>query len=225
MREFNPLAKYPEPSTPRYVAPALRTIKNRLIAWERGFDFFDGDRNNGYGGLKYDGRWRPIARDLVSEYGVPRSGNVLHIGCEKGFLLKDLKLEFPELSVYGIDNSAYARESAEPEIRERIIPASYTELPFKNKEMDLCIAIGPVYTLNLGDAVRCIREIERVAKRSFITLGAYESEEDLKLLKYWSLLGTTVLHKDEWIEVLNYAGFNGDYKFVTAKSLNLVEKK
>lgn len=225
MREFNPLAKYPEPTTPRYVAPGLRTIKNRLLAWERGFDFFDGDRNNGYGGLKYDGRWRPIARDLVAEYKVPENGSILHLGCEKGFLLKDLSLEFPNLKLFGIDDSAYARAHAEPEIQGCIKPGSYTKLPFSDKELDLCVAIGPIYTLNLGDAVKCLREIERTSKRSFITLGAYEDEQDLRLLKYWSLLGTTVLHKSEWIEVLTYAGFSGDYKFVSAKSLNLVEKK
>ncbi len=224
MREFNPLAKYPEPTTPRLVAPDLRTIKNRLVAWERGEDFFDGDRNNGYGGLKYDGRWRPIARDLVAEYSIPTDGKILQLGCEKGFLLKDLHLEYPSLSLTGIENSHYAREHAEPEVRGKILAAEYTNLPFADREFDLVIAIGPVYTLALGDAVKCLREIGRVAKRSFITLGAYEDQSDLRLLKYWSLLGTTILQKEEWLEVLKYAEYSGDYKFVTAKSLNLVEK-
>jgi len=38
------------------------------------------------------------------------------------------------------------------------------------------------------------------------------------------LLGATILHVGEWIEVLKEAGYTGDYQFVTAEYLNLVEK-
>ena len=34
-----------------------RKIKNKLIAWQLDKDYYDGDRNNGYGGFNYDGRW------------------------------------------------------------------------------------------------------------------------------------------------------------------------
>jgi hypothetical protein len=87
------------------------------------------------------------------------------------------------------------------------------------------IAIGPVYSLNLANAIRCLKEIKRVGKdKSFITLGSYTNEIDFKLFRYWTLLGATILKKKEWIEVLKHTKYNGDYKFNTAKSLNLVQK-
>ena len=90
---------------------------------------------------------------------------------------------------------------------------------------DFVIAIGAVYSLNLADAIKRLKEIQRVSKgKSFITLGAYETEQDKKLFSYWTLLGSTILRKVEWIEVLKHSGFTGDYKFNTASSLNLIEK-
>jgi len=34
-------------------------------AKEYGYDYWDGDRKFGYGGYKYDGRWKEIAQDLI----------------------------------------------------------------------------------------------------------------------------------------------------------------
>ena len=41
----------------------------------------------------------------------------------------------------------------------------------------------------------------------------------------WTVLGTTILHVDEWVEVLKEAGYTGDYLFTTSEYLNLVEEK
>ena len=100
--------------------------------------------------------------------------------------------------------------------------ASFTKLPFQDGEFDYVIAIGPVYTLNLADAIQCLKEIQRVGKgESFITLGSYTNEEDFWLFYHWTVLGSTILHQDEWREVLKHVGYTGDYKFTGAKSLNL----
>ena len=80
MREFNPLIGYPEPKKPRVVGPDVRTIENRIIASYRGREYYDGDRNNGYGGYKYDGRWLPIARNMCSEYALNEDSAVLQVG-------------------------------------------------------------------------------------------------------------------------------------------------
>ena len=88
------------------------------------------------------------------------------------------------------------------------------------------IAIGPVYSMSLTDSIRCLKEIKRVGKgKSFITLGSYSNEKDFKLFRNWTLLGTTILKKKEWIEVLKHTKYTGDYKFNNAKSLNLAEKR
>ena len=219
MREFDALKSYPL-GQPRVVGS--RTIKHRLIASERGRDFYDGDRDTGYGGLHYDGRWAAVAQDMCAEYNLHNKASVLQLGCDKGFLLHEFLRINPLMRVRGTEVSIYARNHAMQDIRLGIRLLPFTAiLPFKYDEFDLVIALGVVYTLNLPDAVACLREIERVGKRAFVTLGAYETEEDERLLRSWSLLGTTFLRPEEWIEVMQYAGYRGDYKFITAKSLRL----
>ena len=226
MREFNALAGYPEPKTPRYVSPTLRTIKSRIIASYRDKEYYDGDRNNGYGGFNYDGRWLPIAQNMCKEYGLDGTSAVLQLGCEKGFLLHDFRQLHPSMKLQGTDLSEYAIEHSMPSVKSKIIKGPFTKLPFKDHEFDLVIAIGVVYTLNLADAIQCLKEIQRVSQgTSFITLAAYRTEEELRLFRYWTVLGCTILHEDDWLEVLKHAGYTGDYKFMTARSLNLIEKK
>jgi hypothetical protein len=225
MREFDALQAYPEPKQPRLVHPKLRTIENRIIASYRGQEFYDGDRNNGYGGLRYDGRWAPIAKNMQDEYSLNEQSSVLQIGSDKGFLLYEFVQNCPAIRVKGIEISDYAIQHTMPSIKPFVKKGLFTELPFADAEFDFIIAIGPVYTLNLSDAIKCLKEIQRVGKgKSFITLGAYETEEDYRLFSYWTLLGCTILSKRDWVEVLSHAGYTGDYKFNTAQSLKLVKK-
>ena len=58
-------------------------------AW--GFDYWDGSRDTGYGGYKYDGRWASVAKGLVDMYGLQDGAKILDVGSGKGFLLHDLK--------------------------------------------------------------------------------------------------------------------------------------
>ena len=216
MREFDALRGYPQPAEARRVNE--RTFASRLIASSRGPEFFDGDRANGYGGLKDDGRWAPIATAMAREYGLGADARVLQVQAEKGYLLA----EFAKLGmqVYGTETSDYARDCGVV----RMEPAEPHCLPFPGRHFDLVVAIGPVYTQTLGNAVKVVREIERVkteAGNSFVTLGAYETEGDFWLMRSWSLLGETLLKRDDWRDLLRHAGYRGDYKFVTAATLNL----
>ena len=225
MREFDALKDYPEPKELRLVHPKIRTIHNRIIASYRGKEFYDGDRNNGYGGLEYDGRWAPIAKNMLKEYSLGSQPAILQIGSDKGFLLHDFLQLCPTAKVRGTEISDYAIDNTMPSVKPFVRKTSFIELPFADGEFDFVVAIGPVYSLNLPDAIKCLKEIQRVGKgKSFITLGAYETEEDLRLFRYWTLLGCTVLSKQDWVEVLRHAGYTGDYKFNTAQSLNLIEK-
>lgn len=226
MREFDALQGYPEPAQARLVHPEIRTIHNRIIASYRGKEFYDGDRNNGYGGFRYDGRWKLVAANICREYNLTETSAVLQVGCDKGFLLHDFLERSPQMKLRGTEVSDYAIETALPSVKSLIRKVPFTELPFETGEFDFVIAIGPVYTLNLTDAIKCLREIQRVSKgKSFITLGAYETEEDFRLFRYWTVLGATILSKSDWIEVLKHAGYTGDYKFNTARSLKLVAKE
>ena len=63
-----------------------------------------------------------------------------------------------------------------------------------------------------------------MSKKSFITLASYENEEDYWLFKRWTILGSTILKKDEWKKVLESEKYNGDYYFTNSQKLNLKEK-
>ena len=226
MREFDALSNYPEPTQPRMVHPKIRTIHNRIVASYRGEAFYDGDRNNGYGGFNYDGRWKPIAKNMIDTYSLDGQSKILQVGSDKGFLLHEFLQISPTTDVSGTEVSDYAINSTMPSVKPFVKKAPFTVLPFADNEFDFIIAIGAVYSLNLPDAIKCLKEIQRVGKgESFITLGAYESEDDLRLFRYWTLLGSTILSKEDWVEVLDHVGYTGDYKFNTAQSLNLIEDR
>ena len=207
MNEVNLLDQMPQPE---YRLVGNRTIHNRITASYRGREFFDGDRADGYGGMVDDGRWGDVADRMIEHYRLSRGSRVMQIHCEKGYLLNEL--EGREMRVLGIEPSAYARRHCGVDTKPR---------PEANTDFDLVIAIGVVYTGNLADAIQHLREIERRGFNAFVTLGAYETEDDLRLLRQWTLLGTTILKPDEWREVMRHAGYTGDYSFVTAKTLRL----
>ena len=107
MREFNLLNSYPVLKK-RYVSENTRTIKNRIIASYRDKNFYDGKRENGFGGFKYDGRWKIIAKKIFDIYHLKPNAKILQIGCDKGFLLQDIKEIFPKSKVRGVEVSDYA---------------------------------------------------------------------------------------------------------------------
>ena len=225
MREFNALRAYPQPKEPRYVGENIRTIKNRIHASYRDKEYYDGDRNNGYGGFKYDGRWKKIVETMCEDYGINEETNLLQVGLEKGFLLHDFREKFPKLKLKGYEMSKYAIDNAMPSVKKDIVHGRYHQMPFKTGEFDFVIAIGVIYTLTLADAISCLKEIQRVGKgKSFITLGSFYDKEGERLFRSWSVLGSTILHVNDWVEVLKEAGYTGDYHFVNARTLNLVEK-
>ena len=221
MKEFDLLSIYPSLNK-RYVSKNTRKIENRIIASYRGKEFYDGKRDNGYGGFKYDGRWKKIAERIFEHYKLKENARILQIGSDKGFLLNDIKNIKPKCTVAGVEVSNYAITKTLKSVKKYIKKSSFVNLPYNNNYFDFVIAIGPVYSLSLPDAIKCLKEIKRVGKgKSFITLGAYNHERDFKLFRYWTLLGTSILNKKEWIKVLKHCKYKGDYKFNTASSLNL----
>ena len=76
--------------------------------------YWDGPREYGYGGYRDDGRWHPVARDIIAQYGLKRGMRVLDVGCGKGFLVKALMAECPGLEAFGLDISLYALMNCAP---------------------------------------------------------------------------------------------------------------
>ena len=223
MKEKNLLKSYPKPRDKRLVSESLRTIEHRIRASERGEDFFDGDRNYGYGGFNYDGRWKPIAKDIIANYNLTNNSNVLQISSEKGFLLHDIKAINPEINVYGTETSPYAISQTISDVKNNIVLSEPTDLPFEDNYFDFVIGLGVIYTLSIVDVIKSLKEITRVSKKnSFVTLASYEDQMDYFLFKQWTLLGTTILKKEEWVKVLLSCHYEGDYFFTNSQVLELV---
>ena len=87
---------------------ARRTVLNKIKAWELSKEYYDGKRVNGYGGFKYDGRWKKLLPKIISKYKINKESKFLDLGCKKGFLLKDLNILIPGIKSYGIENHDYA---------------------------------------------------------------------------------------------------------------------
>jgi ubiquinone/menaquinone biosynthesis C-methylase UbiE len=214
---------YPHSKAKRIIKEGSRTIKNKIIAWRLDKEYYDGARENGYGGFRYDGRWLKIMPAIINRYGLTKDSSVLDLGCKKGFFMHDLKIALPGIKVKGVENHPYPIEQAMDSVKQDIILCGYEKLPFKDREFDFVMAYAAIYMLNLRGVMDTLREIQRVGKgKSYITVGAYRTQEERDLFLSWTLIGATVLHVNEWLEVFKETGYTGDYYFTTAGSLNLV---
>ena len=74
---------------------------------------------------------------------------------------------------------------------------------------------------NLGDVIKSLKEIERVAKKSYIVLAYGENDKERNKFYRWTLIGTTILLKKEWKILFKKIKFKGDYYFSSAKSLGV----
>ncbi len=198
-----------------------RKLKNKYIAWKLSKEYYDGDRNNGYGGFKYDGRWLKLLPRFIKKYKLNNNSKILDLGCKKGFIMKDFKILLPKAKIYGIEDHLYPIKKAEKEVKSKIIFSKYYNIPFKKNYFDLVIGFSSIYKYNFEDVVKTINEINRVSKNSFLTVASYTNKKDRELFDKWTLLGTTVLQKKEWQELFKILNYRGDYYFTTSKSLNL----
>ena len=144
-----------------------RSVKNKLAAWKLDKEYYDGDRNNGYGGFKYDGRWKKLLPKIIKRYRLTKKSKFLDLGCKKGFLLKDLNILIPGIKSFGIENHSYALKKA-VKCKSKLILADYYKIPFKNKYFDFVIAFNSLYMQNLGDVIKSLKEIKRISKKSYI---------------------------------------------------------
>src|SRR2546428_9620335 len=71
------------------------------ISREYGELYFDGPRKYGYGGYRHDGRWIPVAEDMVEHFDLKPGGRGLHVGCGKGLLVKGLIQVLSRLAASG----------------------------------------------------------------------------------------------------------------------------
>lgn len=212
-REIDLLVNYPKAKRDLTARLESKSEESRAIGRKFGFDYFDGDRNHGYGGFSYNSRfWQPVIPTIVETYQITNQSKVLDVGCAKGFFLYDLKQAFPEISIKGIDISEYAISHSLPEVKQELQVGNATALPFADSTFDFVMSINTIHNLNRSDCAKSLQEIERVTKgNSFITVDAYRNEEEKARMEAWNLTALTMMSVDEWKDFFLEVGYSGDY--------------
>lgn len=190
-------------------------IEAVMVAKKYGKDYWDGDRRYGYGGYKYDGRWKVVAEQLIQIYQLPRNAKILDVGCGKGFLLYELKQVLPDAEVTGFDISEYGIANAKEEIRDRLfVYKAQDAYPFGDKQFDLVISLGCCHNLRFFELKSALSEIERVGKNKYFMVESYRNEQELFNLECWALTCESFFDVGEWIWLFSHFGYTGDYEFI-----------
>lgn len=212
-QEINLLSKYPKSKRNLDERSAVKNEKIRSIARKFGKEFFDGDRNYGYGGFNYHPKfWQPVVPDFINYWNLDDSKSLLDVGCAKGFMLYDLKLKIPGLKIQGIDISKYAIENSKEDVRKYLSVANATNLPFPDNSFDVVISINTIHNLDEENCGKALREISRVSKKnSFITVDAYRNDIEREQMFKWNLTAKTIMSVEKWKEFFKKHNYNGDY--------------
>ncbi|PIQ25952.1 SAM-dependent methyltransferase [bacterium (Candidatus Blackallbacteria) CG17_big_fil_post_rev_8_21_14_2_50_48_46] len=179
------------------------------------FDYWDGDRKYGYGGYRYDGRWKAVAEAIAEHYQLKAGQRVLDIGCGKAFLLYELTQVVPGLEVVGIDISDYALENAKEEVRPFLQKASATELPFADQSFDFVFSLNTLHNLYCFELDKALREMQRVSKGpKYLVVESYRNEAEKVNLLYWQLTCESFFTPEEWDWWFEKTGYQGDHSFI-----------
>ncbi|GAA6185401.1 class I SAM-dependent methyltransferase [Aliiglaciecola sp. NS0011-25] len=211
--EIDLLRNYPKTKRNTQARSEEKTDAVRAIARQFGQQFFDGDRQYGYGGFKYFSRfWQPVVPDIQQQYGLNNTSSVLDVGCAKGFFLYDLKQLIPGINAKGIDISEYAIAHAKEEIKDDVACGCATELPYADNTFDFVMSVNTVHNLERDQCGRALAEIMRVSKgNAFITVDAFRNAEEEERMFEWNLTAKTIMHVDQWKAFFDEVGYTGDY--------------
>ncbi|CAM2067465.1 Class I SAM-dependent methyltransferase [Sulfidibacter corallicola] len=187
---------------------------NQRVSSQFGREYFDGPREQGYGGYVYDGRWIAVAETATARYGLSAGQRVLDIGCAKGFFVYDLMQVVPGLDARGLDISAYALEHAKPEVADRLVLGNAMDLPFPDDHFDAVFAINTIHNLERDQCIQALREMNRVSRdpaKCFVQVDAYRSPSEKDLFEAWMLTAKTYCMPDQWERLFEEAGYRGDW--------------
>ena len=212
-KEINLLANYPKSKRNLVERVKEKTEEVRTIARRFGKEFFDGDRNQGYGGFTYSPKfWQPVIPDFTKYWGLNSKSSILDVGCAKGFMLYDLYKLIPGISVKGIDISKYAISNSVTEMKKFLQVGDAKEIQFPDNSFDVVISINSIHNLDISDCAKALKEIERVSKKhSFVTVDAFRNDEEKKRMYAWNLTAKTIMSVNKWKNFFNDVNYNGDY--------------
>jgi len=181
-------------------------VKCMRVARKFGKEFFDGERRFGYGGYRYDGRFKQVAEALAKRYKLTKKSEVLDYGCAKGFLIKELQ-DVVGCKCYGYDVSGYALKNA-------VVPIVK---PDPRQTFDLIVSLGTVHNLKLKDLKTILQYFELAATNSYITIDSYRNIRELFNLQCWGLTCEQFFMPREWQFLFKEWGYTGDYEFLFFK--------
>jgi SAM-dependent methyltransferase len=186
------------------------------VASRFGQDYWDGARQYGYGGYRYDGRWRPVANAIAEHYELKPGDRVLDVGCGKGFLLYELTQAVPGIEVVGLDISEYGIAHAKEEVRPFLRVGHARQLPFEDKSFDFVISMATLHNLPIHDLFSAVKEIQRVGKanKKYIMVEGWRDEREKANLLYWQLTCQSFHGKEGWEFVFEQCGYTGDWGFI-----------
>jgi len=219
MSEVNLLRKLPKTKRDVNARSLAKTQERVAIACKFGEMYFDGPREYGYGGYRYDGRWVPVAQDVIGHFGLKADSRILDVGCAKGFLVKDLMKVCPGLEAFGLDISEYALMRCEKEVVGRLHLGSAESLPFPDNSFDAVISINTIHNLDREGVLTALREIERLAPgRAFVQVDSYHTPDQRELFMQWVLTAKFHDYPKGWLGVFEEAGYTGDWDWTVLES-------
>ncbi len=179
-------------------------------------EYWDGTRQTGYGGYKYDGRWRPVAEAMARHYQLKPGATILDVGCGKGFLLYEFTQVVPGAKVTGIDISRYAIEHAKEEVKPFLQVGTAAKLPYPDRSFDFVVTLNTLHNLYNYELWAALKEIERVGRGGkHIIIETYRNEREKMNLLYWQLTCRAFLTPPEWEWLFAQTGYTGDYSYIT----------
>jgi hypothetical protein len=209
--EINLLDRYPRSKRPIAEREAS-VVREREVAKRFDREYFDGERTQGYGGYRYDGRWVPVAERFAEHYGLRSGACVLDVGCAKGFLMHDLRCVVDGLRPYGVDISAYALSHALNDVKFSCARATADALPFPDAAFDLVISINTVHNLPLDRCKQALREMQRVSRaHCYLQVDSWLTEQQHENFERWQLTAATYFDPTGWRHLFKEVGYTGDY--------------
>jgi SAM-dependent methyltransferase len=208
------------PKAKRNIQKRQNAKDSKVIATAREYGelYFDGPREYGYGGYRYDGRWIPVSRDVVAHFNLRPGMRVLDVGCAKGFLVKDLMGFCPGLEAFGLDISLYALTHCEPEVVGRLHLGTAERLPFPDRSFDCVLSINTIHNFPRPRAIKAMQEIERVSGgRAFVQVDSFYTPEQKEIFESWVLTAEFYDYPDGWKKLFQEAGYSGDYYWTIIK--------
>ena len=203
-----------------------RDYKQRVIEFDKAqcshiakkfeYDYWDGERQFGYGGYKYDGRWNKIADKLVSKFELKSGDKILDIGCGKGYLLYEFKQLVPDVATFGVDISDYALANAKKEVASDLVRANASRLPFDDNEFDAVVSLGTLHNLPLEQLICAIKEIVRVSKsdKNYLVVESWRNEKERANMLYWQLTCEAFFSVKTWEWLFSEYKYRGNWDFI-----------